>query len=389
MDLLDSNITLRLVERIYEAVIEPDSWDAFIQELSDHLGGPAIQMSLRLPDTMPGPDAFRRVGLDENYQPAFVKHVVEGLPWGSISNAAYKGRFASASEVLTDVSIEETPFYLEFMQPQGLAADWPVIHLIAEHEGMPLSGVMIYRREGGREIGEDDFALLDALVPHLSRAYALYTQLSQTRHEREALAEVTDRLPIGVIILDAEGRVLRQNRSAAQILATRDGLTLERNRPAARDSYENRELQEKISRAVKDPASVDSTGGEVMIISRESGRRAFPVMVGPLLVARPEHVTDEACAVLFIADTEGRQIVTTQNLETLYQLTHAEAELVRLVAEGRSLEQVATERGVTMNTVRSQLKQVFSKTDTSRQGELVHLVLSGVAAIREGEGESH
>jgi len=46
---------------------------------------------------------------------------------------------------------------------------------------------------------------------------------------------------------------------------------------------------------------------------------------------------------------------------------------------------VAAERGVTMNTVRSQLKQVFSKTDTSRQGELVHLVLTGVASIRNGD----
>ena len=33
----------------------------------------------------------------------------------------------------------------------------------------------------------------------------------------------------------------------------------------------------------------------------------------------------------------------------------------------------------------SQLKQVFSKTDTNRQGELVHLVLAGVARIRESE----
>ena len=44
---------------------------------------------------------------------------------------------------------------------------------------------------------------------------------------------------------------------------------------------------------------------------------------------------------------------------------------MRLIAEGNSLEEVAEQRGVTMNTVRSQLKQVFSKTDTSRQGELV------------------
>ncbi len=69
-------------------------------------------------------------------------------------------------------------------------------------------------------------------------------------------------------------------------------------------------------------------------------------------------------------------------VESLYALTPAEAELVRLLAEGCSLDQVAEQRGVTMNTVRSQLKQVFCKTDTSRQGELVHLVLTGVAAIR-------
>ena len=68
-------------------------------------------------------------------------------------------------------------------------------------------------------------------------------------------------------------------------------------------------------------------------------------------------------------------------LEELYELTRAEADLVRLVSEGRSLEEVARTRGVTINTVRSQLKQVFSKTDTSRQGELVHLVLSGVASL--------
>jgi DNA-binding CsgD family transcriptional regulator len=52
-----------------------------------------------------------------------------------------------------------------------------------------------------------------------------------------------------------------------------------------------------------------------------------------------------------------------------------------MLSEGRSLEQVAAARGVTMNTVRSQLKQVFSKTDTKRQGELVRLVLTGVTGV--------
>ncbi len=35
------------------------------------------------------------------------------------------------------------------------------------------------------------------------------------------------------------------------------------------------------------------------------------------------------------------------------------------------------------NTARTQLKQVFAKTGTNRQGDLVRLVLSGVASIQE------
>jgi DNA-binding CsgD family transcriptional regulator len=52
-----------------------------------------------------------------------------------------------------------------------------------------------------------------------------------------------------------------------------------------------------------------------------------------------------------------------------------------LLAEGHALEEVASRRAVTINTARSQLKQVFAKTDTRRQGELVRLVLTGVASL--------
>ena len=39
---------------------------------------------------------------------------------------------------------------------------------------------------------------------------------------------------------------------------------------------------------------------------------------------------------------------------------------------------------MSLNTARSHLKHVFAKTETSRQGELVRLIVSGVGQIREG-----
>jgi DNA-binding CsgD family transcriptional regulator len=106
-------------------------------------------------------------------------------------------------------------------------------------------------------------------------------------------------------------------------------------------------------------------------------------MVSPLLDAPPGSPGGGAVSVAFIADPDAGPVTTTEVLEALYALTHAEAELVRLLSEGRSLEEVAEARGVTMNTVRSQLKQVFSKTDTKRQGELVRLVLTGVSSLQD------
>ena len=91
----------------------------------------------------------------------------------------------------------------------------------------------------------------------------------------------------------------------------------------------------------------------------------------------------DAVVALFVADPSARFFAGSEALSELYQLTHSEAELVRLLASGLSLEEAADKRGVSLNTARSHLKHVFAKTDTSRQGELVRLIVSGVGQIRE------
>lgn len=63
-------------------------------------------------------------------------------------------------------------------------------------------------------------------------------------------------------------------------------------------------------------------------------------------------------------------------LAALFALTPAEAHLALALAEGRHLEEVANERGVTRETVRSQLKAAFAKTGTHNQVGLVRLMLS-------------
>ena len=92
-------------------------------------------------------------------------------------------------------------------------------------------------------------------------------------------------------------------------------------------------------------------------------------------------ISDIPALIEVLSDPEFREVSITDVLTDIYGLTPAEGELAQLLAQGRSLEEAAQIRGVTLNTARSQLKQVFAKTDTNRQGQLLQLVLSGVASI--------
>ena len=115
--------------------------------------------------------------------------------------------------------------------------------------------------------------------------------------------------------------------------------------------------------------------------SRPSGRREYAVAITPLLDATGASVGSDVRLVLFVVDPEAGRTASSEVLEGMYDLTHSEAELVRALASGVSLEQAAQARGVSMNTARSHLKRAFAKTGTARQAELLRLVVAGVGAI--------
>ena len=60
-----------------------------------------------------------------------------------------------------------------------------------------------------------------------------------------------------------------------------------------------------------------------------------------------------------------------------YGLTPTEALLAEELLRGSTLKLVAQERGVSIHTVRNQLKVIFEKTGTSQQSQLVALLAKG------------
>ena len=55
-------------------------------------------------------------------------------------------------------------------------------------------------------------------------------------------------------------------------------------------------------------------------------------------------------------------------------MTPREAELAAMLVAGSTMQEVAEQQGISIATARSHLSQLFRKTDTSKQGQLVALL---------------
>jgi DNA-binding CsgD family transcriptional regulator len=370
---------LRVVERIYDAAVDPDRWQEFVQTLSEAYDNAPVAFGLNYPgDPLAGSSYL--VGILPEYRRSFAEHLIKGLPFTGFQPSK---RFIDMGDLFPEIELSETEFYREWMKPQDLAPVWPIGAGIWLDAKRPAAWLQIWRAREGSPFGREDLALGDRLLPHLERALGIHVALLSSRREGRALGEVIDRFPTGVFLLDAERQVVSTNLSADRILALRDGFRIDRKEPRAENPRDNAGLKQLIASSLDPAPGTERQPGGFTNISRPSGKRSFVAYVTPLLAAPSGSPGGDAVAVLFVDDLEPRGLSLTEMLATLYELTQAEAELVSLLAEGNSLDQAAAKRGVTINTARGQLKQVFSKTDTKRQGELVRLVLTGVGTLRD------
>ena len=83
----------------------------------------------------------------------------------------------------------------------------------------------------------------------------------------------------------------------------------------------------------------------------------------------------EPTAAVLIIDTEARPELDHEVLSELFFLTPAEARVTAKLGVGHSAEEIAEETGASLETVRTHIRRVLSKTGTGRQGELISLVL--------------
>lgn len=187
-------------------------------------------------------------------------------------------------------------------------------------------------------------------------------------------------LPLGVIVLDGRLRLQSANRAAQGLLGQHKGLIQDADRHLVATSVEaNRALQQHLSWALLG-ATTDRPAASCRSLRVQGAGGTLHLGVAPLPTWPPE----AAAVTVFVSDPDAALPTLPDVLTQTYRLTPAEAQLTAALAQGLTLVEIARQRGLSMNTVRTQLKSASAKVGVRRQADLVRVALSGAMVWGRG-----
>ena len=224
------------------------------------------------------------------------------------------------------------------------------------------------------------------LLPHIERSLQLRERLEAAEAGAGLAFDLLERLAVGVVLVDAAGRVLFASRKAARLLSAGDALMVKRGALAASDARDAVSLGNAIAQAAATGAGAGLSEGTFLRISRVSGP-ALPVLAAPIRSKAPGlNPTRLACAIVF-SGPEANTTVGEDALARRWDLTPAQARLLAALTTGAGLAGYAAAARVGIGTVRTHLKELFAKVGCHRQADLIRIALSDpVLRLADGEG---
>jgi DNA-binding CsgD family transcriptional regulator len=209
----------------------------------------------------------------------------------------------------------------------------------------------------------------DLLELGLSRAESALTPKDGIRSPwTDGLAETTLRLlSIGFFVVDMHCNILHDQSGDDR---AKDTLWVtSRSRLSVKSEAERAALQAAITAATSDKRL-----GSLTSVTSKVGRMQ-------MVAVAPVQQGDQALALVLFERRQTDHRALREHFFRIHELTKSEGLIASEVLDGRAPAEVAKLTGMSVGTVRGYLKQVFAKTGTHRQSELVSYYYASILPI--------
>ena len=371
---MSADLLFSVIEAIYDAALDESQWPKALAALTAVTGSQAATFWVLDSSDQPRLPTL----ITFNFEPAFIAEYQNGMvpldPTVQYLVAHPNEPIVHDGLVITEREKDRHAYY-----------DWHGRHSDTRYrmvgQARPAhqvqAGVALHRTRSVGRFEPADIQQFTLLRGHLSRALAIAYRLGTLGTLHQCTTELLDRHPAAILLLDDRRRMVYLNRHAAELNAG-DGIRIVDKRLRLLDTREDARLQALVGRAIsRERAGAASAG--VMRASRPSGKRPYGIFVTPVSREYAALTSIRPAVCVVITDADRRRPLTTR-LREMFGLTDAEARLADRLAAGDDVRAAASTLGITYGTARTRLAEIFQKTNTHRQGELVRLLLA-IAAV--------
>ena len=360
-----------LIDKVYESCFVPEFWPEVLDELGRIADAPGASLFVLKNEaqyciTSPEPRERAQRMIKEGW-----------LQRGRIIPRLFAQRhsgFLIDVDFFTPEELEQEPIYRDMWRPQGVG--WGMATAITIPTGEHVMIVLSRRTEYG-PFQRASAQRLDELRPHLARSVLISArlQLERARVASEALAA----MGIPALVLNETGKVLAAN----SLIEAMSGFVHWRayDRVSLKDKTADHLLRDAI-------ATIGSGIGSSVCSFPVRNPQTNSMMVAHVIPIRlsARDIFLRCATVLAMTPVTPPQAPPVELVQSLFDLTPAEARVARSLAAGKTVENIASDSSVSLSTVRTHIRGVLEKTGCNRQAEVIAL-LSGIVPPR-GAGQS-
>jgi DNA-binding CsgD family transcriptional regulator len=362
----DDNQLDDLIGLLYEAVIDSNRWKEAIGLCGKYIGGVDTQLlTIDKKTNIPISAVIAETTFPISESESYVNYYGSRDPRLHYFLSGSLGEWRSCHTIINSQSfIDKSEFYQDFLLPLG--ARYAIAGRIDENETTcTILGVIGAVNQ--RPFDEPAQLAAKRFTPNLQRAIRLHkhTQALQIKAELGAMA--IDAFALSMIIVDSKATILHLNAKAEQFLNVKSsGLNSHLGYLTSPNSESRRQLARMINLATTHPAM----GGAMVLQNNKS----LQVFVTPLPAASQFARDWQIPLALVLIVEVGKAISNLHLLAEIYDFSPAELRVAAALLNGKTPEIHAHEMGVSINTVRTQLRSLFGKTETRGQTELIALL---------------
>jgi DNA-binding CsgD family transcriptional regulator len=369
--MVDPEVFSALTSDIYGAVLDKSRWLDVLRQTTQFVGAQA-GMLLWSSEVSEAADPLHcSFGIERRYAESYAEHYANLDPVMAAMFSREIGDVASATELVPRSEFVESPFYKDWARPQG----W-IKSVQANLDKSPKSFVYLslWCNETGGLADGPAVDRLRLLASHLRRAILLRQIVDRHTAEAATLGDTLDGIGPGLFFLNADAEILESNANGRAMLEQGTPVRAHGGRLVLADRSASRGLAEILCGFQGGSAARTARPASVLLSAHAS--EPFIAHVAPLIegMRRSTGSAYTAVAAVFVQKASFELPSSREVIAKTYKLTPTELRVLLAIVEVGGVPKVSETIGVSLSTVRTHLRQLFAKTGTDRQADLVKLV---------------